>query len=62
MVEAVKLGCDTPTESMIADAIHDAEEEAMGRMLFQLNLLGMDKARKALIRWRKRVQAEDAIR
>lgn len=31
MEEAEKLGCDTPTESMIADAIHDAECEARSR-------------------------------
>ena len=59
MVEAEKLGCDTPTESMIAAAIHDAEEDAMNQMGFQLNIRGFDKARYAMLRWRDEVRLED---
>ena len=59
MVEAEKLGCDTPTEGMIAEAIHDAVEDALNQMGFQLNIRGFDKARDAMVRWRQEVQLEE---
>jgi hypothetical protein len=36
MEDAVKLGCGTPTEAMIAEAIHDAECDAFNDYAFTL--------------------------
>lgn len=36
MEDAEKLGCDTPTEGMIAEAIHNAECDAFNDFAFTL--------------------------
>jgi len=39
MEEAIKLGCDTPTESMIADALNDHEHDAYHRVIGWLRVM-----------------------
>ena len=54
MIDAEKLGCDTPTESMIADAINDAEEDVITCAEISLKQHGFAEASALLERWRQR--------
>lgn len=44
MEEAIRLGCDTPTESMIADALNDHEHDAYQRVIGWLKVSYPDAA------------------
>lgn len=52
MIEAEKLGCDTPTESMIAEAIHDAEYEIFQDIESSLKQADMPGPAACIDRWR----------
>ena len=54
MAEAEKLGCDSPTEAMIAEAINDAEVDAYQDIEISLEQTGFREAAKAVDRWRRR--------
>lgn len=52
MEDAVILGCETPTEAMIAEAIHDAECDAFNDYAFTLP----EKWHKHCLRIKERMQ------
>ena len=54
MIEAETLGCDTPTQYMIAEAINDAEDDVHKSIEGTLRQLGMTDAADAVARWVKR--------
>jgi isopentenyl diphosphate isomerase/L-lactate dehydrogenase-like FMN-dependent dehydrogenase len=58
MEKAERLGCETPTESMIAEAIHNAEEDAHTDIEVALRQIGMKDAAAAVGRWRERRYAD----
>ena len=61
MEDAEKLGCDTPTESMIAEAINDAESDCRNEIAATLIRMGMPKAASAVDRWERRLNAESFL-
>lgn len=52
--DAERLGCDTPTEAMVANAIHAAECDVWNDIIFTLKTGGKEFARaaRAVENWR----------
>jgi hypothetical protein len=60
MIEAGMNGTETPTESAIATAIHEAEQETVEDCMAALLMVGMKQAAAVLERHYQRLSLEDA--
>lgn len=61
MEQAEKLGCDTPTESMIADAINDAVHDAYNQCQAWLNEASVAGGAPTIERRVKQMHAESWV-